>query len=119
MGQRILASSTRLACSLTFLETARAVIRAQAAGRLAGQKQRAITEALGILEGASQILAIGPETFHSARQVFPHEPVRALDAIHLAAALAWRQKLGPLVVASTDEVLRRNAAALGFALVPK
>lgn len=119
MGERILASSLRLACSLTFLQTARAVIRAKAAGRMSGQKQRAVTDALGLLERASQILAVGVEALHAARQTFPHEPVRALDAIHLAAALAWRQQVGPLAIASMDEVLRRNAATLGFALVPE
>ncbi len=119
LGASIDQAHPLLACPLTFLETARAVVRVQAAGRMPRARQRELAEALDKLEGLSQIRALGTETFFSARQVFPHEPVRALDAIHLAAALAWRQELGPLAIASTDEALRRNAAALGFALVPE
>ncbi len=49
---------------------------------------------------------------------FPVEPVRMLDAIHLATVERLSGVLPALTVLSTDERVRRNAAALGFAVAP-
>lgn len=49
---------------------------------------------------------------------FPHEPVRMLDAVHLATAERLSSALPDLVVVSTDERVRRNAQSLGFAVRP-
>lgn len=54
-----------------------------------------------------------------ARQTFPMEPVRTLDALHLASVLAWDQAIDRLTVASCDERVRGNALALGFDVVPE
>lgn len=53
-----------------------------------------------------------------AEQSFPVEPVRTLDAIHLASALLLRHSVPDLVVVSTDEHIRTNASQLGFAIFP-
>lgn len=53
-----------------------------------------------------------------ARVAFPSEPVRTLDAIHLAAAAEFRQALGPLTMLSLDERIRANAPALGLTPAP-
>jgi predicted nucleic acid-binding protein len=49
---------------------------------------------------------------------FPHEPVRMLDAVHLATAERLSSALPDLVVLSTDERIRHNAEALGFVVRP-
>ena len=49
---------------------------------------------------------------------FPSEPVRTLDALHLATADVARQSLGTLTMVSLDQRVRRNAAALGLAVAP-
>jgi predicted DNA-binding protein (UPF0278 family) len=51
-------------------------------------------------------------------QTFPREPVRTLDAIHLATALLHAAEIGALVVLSIDQRVRANADALGLAVVP-
>jgi hypothetical protein len=49
-----------------------------------------------------------------SEEAFPIEPVRTLDAIHLASALFLRQALPDLAIVSADERVRMNARALGF-----
>jgi hypothetical protein len=53
-----------------------------------------------------------------ARQPFPKEPVRALDALHLSSALVARAAIPDVVVLSLGAIVRENARALGFDLVP-
>ncbi len=64
------------------------------------------------------VLALTPMLLAGARRPFPFEPVRALDAIHLAAAATARREIPDLKVLSLDQRVRRNAEALGFAVVP-
>lgn len=49
---------------------------------------------------------------------FPAEPVRLLDALHLATIEKLSAALPDLVVLSTDDRVRRNAEALGFTVRP-
>ncbi len=49
---------------------------------------------------------------------FPDEPVRTLDAIHLASMAFLRESLPDLVVLSTDERVRLNTVQLGFEVRP-
>jgi len=49
---------------------------------------------------------------------FPIEPVRLLDAVHLATVEKLSSALPKLVVLSTDERVRGNAEALGFGVLP-
>jgi hypothetical protein len=46
------------------------------------------------------------------------EPVRTLDAIHLATAAAFRAELDAVVVCSLDQRVRLNARALGLEVSP-
>lgn len=49
---------------------------------------------------------------------FPIEPLRTLDALHLATALSVRVPGEIVGFACLDERLRASAAALGFVLLP-
>src|SRR5207245_2925913 len=49
---------------------------------------------------------------------FPAEPIRALDAAHLASALVAREATGALELVTTDERVRKNARLLGLAVLP-
>ena len=60
------------------------------------------------------ILEISDEVARRAEEGFPLEPVRTLDAIHLASALFLRQALPDLAIVSADDRLLANARALGF-----
>ncbi len=49
---------------------------------------------------------------------FPREPLRTLDAVHLATLEKLSGVIEPLAVLSTDSRVRDNAKALGFSVVP-
>jgi hypothetical protein len=49
---------------------------------------------------------------------FPEEPLRALDAIHLASALLARGAQPGLQLLSLDDRVRRSAEASGFQVLP-
>ena len=53
-----------------------------------------------------------------ARQAFPREPLRTLDAIHLATAMRHALEVGAPSVLSLDRQVRANAQALGLAIIP-
>ena len=54
-----------------------------------------------------------------ARRPFPSEPVRTLDAIHLASALAVRSTVPSVELLSLDDRIRRAGEQLGFRLQPR
>ena len=54
-----------------------------------------------------------------ARRAFPVEPVRTLDAIHLASALAVRSTIHGVELLSLDDRIRRAGEQLGFRLQPR
>lgn len=72
-----------------------------------------------LTRAASQwaILALGEAVCARAGQAFPVEPVRALDALHLASALEALGAAADLRMLSLDERISRNAEALGIETV--
>jgi predicted nucleic acid-binding protein len=53
-----------------------------------------------------------------ARQPFPGEPIRTLDAIHLASALLARTALVGLALLSLDDRVRKAGKKLGLDIIP-
>jgi hypothetical protein len=53
-----------------------------------------------------------------ARQPFPGEPIRTLEAIHLASVLAARSAVAGLELLSLDDRIRRAAGRLGLRVRP-
>jgi hypothetical protein len=64
------------------------------------------------------LLRIAPEIVDRARQAFPGEPIRTLDAIHLASAMTARGAIAGLRLLSLDDRVRRAGRGLGFAVLP-
>jgi predicted nucleic acid-binding protein len=62
---------------------------------------------------------VSSEILDRARRPFPVEPVRTLDAIHLASALAVRSVVPGVELLSLDDRMRRAGAQLGFRLQPQ
>ena len=54
-----------------------------------------------------------------ARQPFPGDPVRTLDAIHLASVLVARSAVAGLELLSLDERIRSVGKKLGLTLLPE
>lgn len=103
---------------LTRIECARAIHRAVSRGAL-DRKQVAML--LGQLDAATSQwdrVELRDRVADLASTPFPAEPLRALDAIHLASALVARDLWKDIAVLSFDERVRSNAIALGFAVVP-
>lgn len=59
------------------------------------------------------------EIARQAEDAFASEPVRTVDAIHLASALFLRRSFPAFSVVTADERVRANASRFGFALPPK
>ena len=107
-----------VASRLTRLECLRAIVRLEATR----QRTPSDTEhLLGVFARASAewtMIDIAAELVERAAAPFPEEPVRALDAIHLASALAVRAVTPEVEMAALDVRVRRNALRLGIAVRP-
>ncbi len=66
----------------------------------------------------SWLLAATPDVVERARRSFPREPIRTLDAIHLATAGLCRGLVPGLRLLSLDDPIRKNGRALGFEVLP-
>ena len=107
-----------LSSSLTLVECDRVLIRAVALGGLA--REHAL-ERRALLAGSSDhwiVFAIDDEVVERARQPFPAEPVRTLDAVHLATLASTRALVADLSLLSLDERVRRSARLMGVNVVP-
>jgi predicted nucleic acid-binding protein len=103
---------------VTLIESRRAIRRARKEGRIAEGESAAILAVLALGAARWALLELSREVAGRAEEAFPVEPVRTLDAIHLASALVLRQALPDLALLSTDERVRANGAQLGFPLLP-
>ena len=114
----LMASDFVVASDLTLIECDRVVLRAVALGELT--EAEAADRRAHLMTAAAHwhVLRISPEIVERARQPFPGEPVRTLDAIHLASALMARGTLPGLALLSLDERIRRAAAPLGMHVRP-
>lgn len=104
--------------ALTAVEVARALARHGAHGRLRRAQELA---ALRLFDEASAqwtTLDVSADVLTRAKRRFSIEPVRTLDAIHLASLSVFSEVLPDLYLLSLDDRVRANAAALGVPLLP-
>lgn len=117
--RKLLAGAERVVSStLTPLECSRALARGAATGQLREADAGAASRLLVNASRAWALLEMTGPALERARQAFPAEPVRTLDAIHLAAALEFQRALGAVTLLSLDDRIRANAAALGLTPAP-
>jgi predicted nucleic acid-binding protein len=117
--RRLLAAADIIVASdLTLIECDRVLLRAVPLGELT--EAGAADRRAHLVTAAShwQILRIAPEIVDRARQPFPGEPIRTLDAIHLASAMVARTALAGLELLSLDERVRRAGKGLGLEILP-
>lgn len=110
-AQRVVTSA------LTVVECERGLLRAAATGRIAEAEAVRRRSELDAVARRWDVGAVTAEQLDRARRPFRREPVRTLDALHLAAALSFHGEIGVTVVA-LDERVRENAAALGLPVAP-
>lgn len=107
-----------LTSELTLVEVDRALHRSVATGAMVAPEAERIREQLGATTTEWAIEPVSAAVVDRARRSFPHDAIRALDAIHLATAVVVASSVGDLDVLSLDERIRSNATALGFRVVP-
>jgi len=118
-ARRLLVSVDAIfASELTALECDRALRAAEARGRLDAIGAHLARSRLEAAASTWNVYRIGVVIMDRARRTFPREPVRALDALHLATALHVAEFEPDLTVLSFDLRIRSNAAALGLHVAP-
>lgn len=107
-----------LTSDLTLVECDRALIRARVLFRLRESEATRRRRAFEAAASRWTLLRITPAIVERARQPFPGDPIRTLDALHLASALAAGEAVDDLAVLSLDDRVRDSARALGLDVVP-
>ena len=106
------------ASDLTLLECDRVLIRTVTLGEI---DEAATADRRARLNAAAahwHMWRVSSDIIDRARHPFPAEPVRTLDAIHLASALAVRSAVPGVELLSLDDRIRRSGQQLGFRLQP-
>lgn len=100
--------------ALTLAEAGRAIIRARASGRLTEAEERAAVRALRTFERRCFVVDVDRAVLDRVRRPFPVEPVRTLDAVHLATAELLGEAPPLVTIVTRDDRVRANAKALGY-----
>jgi predicted nucleic acid-binding protein len=103
---------------LTIVEAGRAFARIREQGPGPAARFNESRHALETFLANCEIAALSEEILLRAASPFPLEPIRTLDAIHVATATAWNAVAGPTAMLSTDARVRANAGAVGLAVLP-
>lgn len=103
---------------LTLIECDRVLLRAVALKELTEAEVADRRAHLTAAAAYWQVLRVAPEIVERARQPFPAEPIRTLDAIHLASLLTGRSAIRGLALLSLDERVRQAAKGLGVEVIP-
>jgi predicted nucleic acid-binding protein len=112
------AAQAVFASRLTLLECLRVLIVAETTGRISATDGNNARQLLARAQRGWSILEITDAVCRRAGQRFPCEPIRALDAVHLASLLelhAAEPRIQPLTL---DRRVRDNALQLGFSPRP-
>ena len=113
------AADAVVASDLTLIECDRVLLRALALGELREAEAADRRAHLAAAAAHWHTLRIAPEIVDRARQPFPAEPLRTLDAIHLASALTARAAIAGLRLLSLDDRIRRSGRRLGLEVLPQ
>lgn len=114
-----LAAAERVVASdLTVVECDRALTRAEVSRRLVEADAAELRSRLNAAATGWILLRLDADVIERARRPFPREPLRTLDALHLASALAARAGAGQLALLSLDGRVRAAGRDLGFDVLP-
>jgi len=108
-----------VASDLTLIECDRVLHRAAVLGELTEAEVADRRAHVATAASHWHVLRIGPEVVDRARQPFPGDPIRTLDAMHLASVLVARSAVAGLELLSLDERIRGVGKKLGLTLLPK
>jgi predicted nucleic acid-binding protein len=106
----------RMTSALTFAEAARTVVQARVTRGLPPADERAALRGLRVFERRTDVVAVTAAVLTRAGRPFPVEPIRTLDAIHLATAELLGEAPQLVTIVTRDVRVRDNARALGYAV---
>lgn len=112
----IRARGRRLTSRLTMAEAHRAVLRARLAGRLTDDQERRVVRGLRTFARRCELVAVSDDVLTRAGRPFPVEPIRTLDAIHLASVDLLGEPPPLVTVVTRDDRVADNARAMGYAV---
>jgi predicted nucleic acid-binding protein len=108
------AGTQHVTSALTLAEAGRAIIRARATARLTAAEEQAAVRALRTFERRCFILDVDRAVLARVRRPFPIEPIRTLDALHLATIELLGEAPQLVTIVTRDVRVRDNARALGY-----
>ncbi len=108
------ADGVLVASALTIAEARRAIVVGRVTGRFGADAERKLVAALNECEGRCDTIVITPDILSRLGRPFSVEPVRALDAIHLASIESLDEDPQNVVVVTRDKRIEANARAMGF-----
>ena len=104
--------------ALTGVECARALLRARVLGRISATQELATLQLLAVAESQWDVHALSERVLARARASLPGDPVRTLDALHVATAMIIGEQLGSVSVLSFDLRVRECLQRLGLPVLP-
>ena len=119
IGSTLAEAELIFSSDLTLLECERVLVRGSATGELS---EGEVTNRQVILRTAAQhwmLLGFAPAVIERAQRTFPNEPVRTLDALHLAFALEANRLIPETRLLSLDRRIRESARQLGLEISPR
>jgi predicted nucleic acid-binding protein len=122
-GRRVLDVLRRaelvVASDLVLIECDRVFIRAVAGREIDEATADNRRARLNVAAAQWYLCRVSMDIVDRARLAFLAEPVRTLDAIHLASALVVRSTVPNVELLSLDDRIRRSGEKLGFRLQPE
>lgn len=112
------AASNVVTSALTAVECSRALIHAKRRGRIDETEERRLQRALKEAEAEWNVQAITARVMFRAREPLPADPIRTLDALHIATILQLHVSFSDLALVSLDRRMRECVAAVGIPVLP-
>ena len=109
----IRAQGQRVTSAITVAEASLAILRARLLGRITVQQQRTALLTLQRFTRRCHIVSVTETILSHVGRPFPVEPIRTLDAIHLATAEVLGDPPALVTIITRDVRVRDNATALG------
>ena len=117
--ESLLADATFAATSdLTLVECDRALCREVALGQMSQARVRQLRNDLAAAIAKWQTIRLLPSIIQRAREPFACDPIRSLDALHVASALHARIAHTDVIVLTLDSRIKRAAESVGLSTLP-
>ena len=113
--RKISEAETVVTSVLTLVEAERALIRAETQSLLSAAEAEKLRGLLARSKSGWVLMEISEDVRDRANRFFPAEPIRTLEAIHLATALIFMRAYPALELFTCDHRILKNAQLLGIA----